>query len=204
MRRSLGAILAGCAILANGCVSLPTQQDRLADLQESRNRSARSAAEIAALEQERLRFLEELAVIRTGRETALSDLELHRHYLANEQQILNQIESRFTALRNDYQQIHRERDRLQQQVEDLTVQLEEVREDLADSQQSLKDSQARIRDLEQERETAKAALAEARDQARGLEAALAADEESWTRLRRALSKVENIDTRPSQPPAQGD
>ena len=101
MRRRLGAILAGCAILANGCVSLPTQQDRLADLQESRNRSARSAAEIAALEQERLRFLEELAVIRTGRETALSDLELHRHYLANEQQILNQIESRFTALRND-------------------------------------------------------------------------------------------------------
>ena len=193
MRRSLVVVLAGCAILVNACVSAPTQEDNVTTLEEPRNTPAQSVTEIAELEQERARLIEELMAAQAGREKALSDLELHHHYLENERQILNQAQSRLSELRHNYQQLGWERDQLQKKVEDLTVQLEKASQDLTGSRQSLGDAQTRIRDLKQERDKVNAALAKALEQAKGLEAALAADHESWTRLRKALSKVENID-----------
>ncbi len=80
--------------------------------------------------------------------------------------------------------------------------MERARENLTGSQHALRDAQVRIEDLEKERDEAHAALADVRDQTKGLDAALAADQESWTRLREAPSKVGSLDTRSSEPAEQ--
>lgn len=193
MTRSLITVLAGGVMFMNGCKSFLTQEGALANLEESRSTSGQSTAQIAPLEQERARLLDELSVARAGREQALSELELSWHYLANERQILSQAESTLSEIQSNYRVLDREREVLQHKVEDLTVQLEKSGQDLTGSRQSLGDAHTRIKELEQKRDKANAALAKALQQAKGLQAALAADHESWTRLRKALSQVEKID-----------
>ncbi len=202
MTRSLVVVLAGCTMLVTGCLRVPASEERSAGLREPGQVSASSTAEIAALEQEQAGLIEELSAAGAEREKALSDLELTRHFLENERQIVSQVESRLSELETYYQEVVRERERLQAKSEHLTQQVESAREDLTGSQHALMDAQTRIEDLEKERDDANAALAVARDQTKGLEAALAADHESWTRLRKALSQVGSLDTRPSEPAEQ--
>jgi chromosome segregation ATPase len=208
-RRLAGVAVCAMVMVMSGCVSAATHDETLAELKEAHKHWARTTAsfehfqqkavaDIKALEEEQTRLLKELLTVRNGMAQTQTDLESTRYHLRNEQQIRRKAELKLSKLLDDYEQLERISSDIQTKVANIVRRIETTQKDLASSKRSLTDAHTRIARLEQEKKEATAALAKARAQARNLEAALAAEQEIWARLQKALRNVE----RPVEPVIQ--
>ena len=209
-RRGLAAV-AVCAMAMSACAGLTTHDETRAELEEARKHWARTTAsfedfqkkavaDIKALEEEQVRLVKELLTVRNGMAETQTDLESTRYHLAREQQIRRKAELKLAKLLEDYEQLDRISSDIQTKIANIARRVETTQEDLASSKKSLTNAHTRIAQLEQEKKEARAALAKARSHARNLEAALAAEQEIWARLQKALRKLE----RPAEPVIRSD
>lgn len=152
---------------------------------------------IAVLEQEQTRLASHLIAAQSAAAETQTVLEATRKELAGEQKGRREAEFELASLQSKNRQldrigkeIRRVRDFLQTKVEDLAERLQMAQGALTSREQSLTDAHGRIAHLEEEKERARAALSNAQNKARILEASLAAEQEIWTRLQDALTEVE--------------
>ncbi len=173
-----------------------------------REAQAEAQFRIQVLEQEQRRLSNELIAAQSLASQVKNVLEDTEQDLVAEQLNRQEADRQWAVLRNQKQQlermgseIRRERDFLQSKVEDLIPRLDTLQEVLTTSRKSLTEAHTRIVNLAQERKEARAALDKVQKQARSLEAALSVEQEVWTRLQKALKKVEKevgVNTRPSE------
>ena len=181
------------AIILAGCISTGTHEATLAELEQSRQIAARTAAEFEAFkepataqmkasEAEQARLGKELMGSLQRVEQAEADFESTQYHLANARTSQQDTETTLANLREQHGELERERgelrqdrDALQTNIEDLQRRFETALQELSSGKGALTDAQGRIAALEQESQERKAALSQAQEQRRMLEASLAAE-----------------------------
>ncbi len=188
------------AIILAGCISTGTHEATLAELEQSRQIAARTAAEFEAFkeqataqmkasEAEQARLGKELMGSLQRVEQAEADFESTQYHLANARTSQQDTETTLANLREQHGELDRERgelrqdrDALQTNIEDLQRRFETALQELSSGKRALADAHGRIGALEQESQEREAALSQAQEQRRMLEASLAAEQVKVARL----------------------
>ncbi len=182
------------AVILASCVSAGTQEATLAELEQSRRNAARTAAEFEAfteqaaaqakaLQAEQARLAKELMGSLQRAEQAEMDFESGQYHLANARTSQQDTETTLANLREQHGELERERgelrqdrDALQTNIEDLERRFETTLQELSSGKRALAVAHGRIAALEQESQERTAALSQAQEQRRMLEASLAAEQ----------------------------
>lgn len=205
MKRSLIAIITVTAAIATGCVSTSTHTQTLMELEEARRGSEtlkkqtataiadlkkQWAAEVDALQQEKMRLSNELLTAQSAANKAQQALETANAHLDHTLKAHRESEHEVKRLQDENQQIQqvsgelrRERDLLQSKAEDLQRRLDTAQQELASRSQGLENANARLTALEKEKEQLVAGLTKAQAQARDLATQLAAEQTQVASLR---------------------
>lgn len=195
------SMIAACGVIIVGCVSKGMHTQTLAELEAARKASAETAAafesfkkraadEHRQLAEERNRIANELLTAQSALNEARQAITKANEDLDHERAERREAEMGVKKLRDDIEEgqrlsgeLGRERDLLQVKTEDLQRRLENAEQELASRNKALVEAEARLAALEKERAQIATARAEAQDQARDLEAKLAAERAQIASLR---------------------
>ena len=176
--------------------------DELGDVRETRGRAL---ARIEYLEEEHAALTTLLAAAQSTAVQTQMELAGTQGLLTVAQNGRYEAETHLAELEEKQRQLdrlglelRRERNLLNSQVGELRTGIEAAQVALMTSKSSLTSAQSRITSLEEEKTQAIIALMKAQKQARMLESALAAEQENWLSLQKALSPG----NRRAQPPTE--
>jgi chemotaxis protein MotB len=179
-----------CGLLVAGCVTKGTHGQTVAELEETRKASAKaatdfdtlkkqSAAQIAALEEEKSKVANELMSAQNAAIKAQQDLDRVNKNLDTALTDRKELEEESKRLRADTSEsqrasgeLRRERDLLQAKTEDIERRLEAAQQELGNHAKALRDATAHIAVLGQEKERQGKALVEAQSRTQDLETKL--------------------------------